>query len=385
MERICLLGASGSVGESALRVLKKFPEKFSLESFSVNTNVVRAKEIIDEFSPEIVCVSDETADKSVLGTRYKNTEIIYGQQNLAGMVKDSSAGTVLTAVVGSVGIMPTVETIKSGKKLAVANKETLVTFGPYIKKLLETSSSVVVPVDSEHNALFQLVENTRRSSIKTLTLTASGGSFRDWPLEKLKNVTVAEALNHPTWNMGPKITIDSAGLINKGLEVIEAHFLFDFDYEDIEIVIHPESIVHGMIELNDGAYLSYNSHPDMMYPIAHSLFYPDSVPEKLHNSKPFSWKQLTFRKPDEKRYPAIRLAYEAGKTGGTAPAVFNAANEVAVESFLNGQIPFLAIPEMIDYSLNNMEITWPDSLEEFLETDRRTRSLAANKIKSRVS
>ncbi|HNN82424.1 MAG TPA: 1-deoxy-D-xylulose-5-phosphate reductoisomerase, partial [Leptospiraceae bacterium] len=227
--------------------------------------------------------------------------------------------------------------------------------------------------DSEHNALFQLVESQKKENIASLTLTASGGSFRDLPLEKLKNVTVEEALNHPTWKMGPKITVDSAGLINKGLEVIEAHFLFGIPYENIEVVIHPESIVHGMLTLIDGATLMYASHPDMIYPIAHSLFYPKMTPKVLIESKPPKWKKLNFWEPNAKRYPALALAYETGKKGGTAPALFNAANEEAVNLFLNKKIQFTQIPEKIDSVLQSIPIEYPEALEPFLEADRKAR------------
>ncbi|HRG45498.1 MAG: 1-deoxy-D-xylulose-5-phosphate reductoisomerase [Leptospiraceae bacterium] len=373
MQRICLLGASGSVGESTLKVLRLFPESFQLYSFSVNSNLDKAKAIIEEFNPSYAVITSEEADKSILGNRFKNTRVLYGAIGMSEIVKMTPVHIVVTAVVGSLGVNPTIAAIEAKKKIAIANKETLVTFGPYINTLLEKYKVTLVPVDSEHNALFQLVESQKRENIASLTLTASGGSFRDLPLEKLKHVTVEEALNHPTWKMGPKITIDSAGLINKGLEVIEAHFLFGFPYEKIEVVIHPESIVHGMIELIDGATLMYASHPDMIYPIAHSLFYPKLTPKLLIESKPPKWKKLNFWEPNAKRYPALALAFETGKKGGTAPALFNAANEEAVNLFLTHKIQFSEIPEKIDSVLQSIVIEYPDELEPFLEADRKAR------------
>ncbi len=373
MQRICLLGASGSVGESTLKVLRLFPEVFQLYSFSVNSNLEKAKAIIEEFNPSYAVITSEEVDKSVMGSRYKNTRVLYGASGMSEIVKMTPVHIVVTAVVGSLGVNPTIAAIEAKKKIAIANKETLVTFGPYINSLLEKYKVTLVPVDSEHNALFQLVESQKRENIASLTLTASGGSFRDLPLEKLKNVTVEEALNHPTWKMGPKITIDSAGLVNKGLEVIEAHFLFGFPYEKIEVVIHPESIVHGMIELIDGATLMYASHPDMIYPIAHSLFYPKLTPKVLIESKPPKWKKLNFWEPNAKRYPALALAFETGKKGGTAPALFNAANEEAVNLFLTHKIQFTQITEKIDSVLQSIVVEYPEELEPFLEADRKAR------------
>lgn len=373
MQRICLLGASGSVGESTLKVIRLFPESFGLYSFSVHSNLEKAKLIIEEFSPSYAVVTSDEVDKTVLGNRYKSTRVLYGASAMSEIVKMTPVHIVVTAVVGSLGVHPTIASIEAKKKIAIANKETLVTFGPYINSLLEKYKVTMVPVDSEHNALFQLVESQKKENIASLTLTASGGSFRDLPLEKLKNVTVEEALNHPTWKMGPKITVDSAGLINKGLEVIEAHFLFGIPYENIEVVIHPESIVHGMLTLIDGATLMYASHPDMIYPIAHSLFYPKMTPKVLIESKPPKWKKLNFWEPNAKRYPALALAYETGKKGGTAPALFNAANEEAVNLFLNKKIQFTQIPEKIDSVLQSIPIEYPEELDPFLEADRKAR------------
>jgi 1-deoxy-D-xylulose-5-phosphate reductoisomerase len=376
MINISLLGASGSVGESCLKVIDRFPDKLKLLNCSIHSNLKKGLEIITKYSPEYLVITDPNADKDFLGTKKNNTVVLYGDTFLNEIVAFQEIDIVVTAIVGAVGIHPTVSAIKANKKIGIANKETLVTFGPYIKSLLKQSKSELIPVDSEHNALFQLIEHKKKENINCITLTASGGSFRDFPVEDLKNVTVEQALKHPTWKMGPKITIDSASLVNKSLEVIEAHFLFDMPYEKIEIVIHPESIVHGIVENKDGSVEMYASHPDMIFPVAHSIFYPNSIPEILIERKPSSFKNLTFKEVDYKRYPALPLAIQSGKTGVTAPCIYNAANEVAVELFLKQEIKFLEITDIIEKTLNKIPISYPESLEEFLEIDSLARKTA---------
>ncbi|GBF50723.1 1-deoxy-D-xylulose 5-phosphate reductoisomerase [Leptospira ryugenii] len=383
MEGICVLGISGSVGQSTVKVLRSFPNFFSLKAFSVHSNIKLAKDLIQEFSPLLVCITDEGA-RQILGDAFLSTKIVYGEEGLDEIVSLSEVRTVVTAIVGSIGARPTITAIKAKKKIAIANKETLVTFGPLINALVEEHGVSMVPVDSEHNALFQLLEKEERNNIRAITLTASGGSFRDLPLDEFKHVTVQQALKHPTWSMGPKITVDSAGLVNKGLEVIEAHFLFGFSYDQIEVVIHPESIAHGLIETKDGACFLYASHPDMIFPIAHSLFYPSKTPKLLLERKPFSWKELHFREPEAKRYPALALAYQAGRAGGTAPAIFNAANEVAVALFLEERIHFTEIPQVIDESLSKVENSFPNDLAGYLEKDREVRNFVLENFKKGV-
>jgi 1-deoxy-D-xylulose-5-phosphate reductoisomerase len=374
MKNIAVLGISGSVGDSTLKVLRRFPGNFRLEAFSVHSNLQKAEECIREFQPKLVCITGSNIDVKSLGTSLGNTKIIYGSEGMEEIATLPSVDVLVTAVVGAIGVKPTIAAIQAGKDIAIANKETLVTFGPLINELLKNSRSKLVPVDSEHNALFQLLEGRKPESIRSIILTASGGSFRDFPLERLQNVTVKEALNHPTWSMGPKITVDSAGLINKGLEVMEAHYLFGYDYDSIGVVIHPQSIIHGLIENKDGAIEAYASHPDMIFPIAHSLFYPESVPQLLIESKPFSWKNLEFREPDPNRYPALELAYRAGRAGGSSTAVFNAANEKACELFLQEKIPFLAIPKLLEAALDSIPTEFPAEIDGYLDVDRRARS-----------
>ncbi|MCW7493391.1 1-deoxy-D-xylulose-5-phosphate reductoisomerase [Leptospira sp. 2 VSF19] len=372
MVGVSVLGISGSVGSSTVKVLRQFKDSFFLRSFSVHSNLDLAKSLIDEFSPEVISITDSKLE-GVLGSKYKSTTVLYGEESLSDLVRLSSVSVVVTAVVGARGVRPTIAAIEAGKKIAIANKETLVTFGPLINRLVAKYNTLMVPVDSEHNALFQLIEREKRSNIRAITLTASGGSFRTLPIEELEHVSVKQALNHPTWSMGPKITVDSAGLINKGLEVIEAHYLFGFSYDEIEVVIHPQSLTHGIIETMDGACLQYTSHPDMIYPIAHSLFYPTPTPKMLMERKPGTWKTLEFFPPDIKRYPGLRLAFQAGRAGGTAPCVFNAANEEAVALFLDEKISFTAIPKLIESALNKIPNTFPSDLEGYLEKDQKTR------------
>lgn len=374
MVGVSVLGISGSVGTSTVKVLRQFRDSFSLRSFSVHSNLDLAKSLMDEFSPEVISITDAKLEGG-LGSKYKSTTILYGEDSLSDLVRLPSVSVVVTAVVGARGVKPTIAAIEAGKKIAIANKETLVTFGPLINRLVAKYNTLMVPVDSEHNALFQLIEREKRSNIRSITLTASGGSFRTLPIEELEHVSVKQALNHPTWSMGPKITVDSAGLINKGLEVIEAHYLFGFSYDEIEVVIHPQSLTHGIIETTDGACLQYTSHPDMIYPIAHSLFYPTPTPKMLVERKPGTWKILEFFPPDLSRYPGLRLAFQAGRAGGTAPCVFNAANEEAVALFLEEKISFTAIPKLIESALNKMENAFPSDLEGYLEKDQKTREL----------
>ncbi|AXR68406.1 1-deoxy-D-xylulose-5-phosphate reductoisomerase [Leptospira mayottensis] len=375
---VSLLGASGSVGESTLRVLRAYPQEFRLHSFSVHSNLEKAREIQKEFSPEFLCVSSAAADRTVLGNKIGKTQVLYGESALCELVREPEVQIVITAIVGSVGLRPTIAAITSGKRLGIANKETLVTSGPLINSLIAKHKTKVVPVDSEHNALFQLLESLNRDSLEKIILTASGGSFRDLSIEQLASVTKEQALHHPTWNMGPKITVDSNGMINKGLEVIEAHFLFGVPYERIEVVIHPQSIAHGIVELKDGASFVYASYPDMIFPIAHSLFHPEPVPKLLRSYSAKDWGKLEFREPDLKRYPGLRLAFEAGKAGGTAPCIFNAANEVAVGLFLKDEIRFVEIPNYISETLDAIEITYPTTLEGYEEADRVARETVQN-------
>ncbi len=380
MKRVCLLGASGSVGDSTLKVLRLYKDEFYLHSFSVHNNLEKAKQIIQEFSPKNLVVSSKAVETRTLGDNFQGCNIFYGEEYLEDISASSEVDIVITAIVGSIGVFPTLAAIRANKKICIANKETLVTFGPYIKNLLKTHPATLIPIDSEHNAIFQLLESKPKSSVQAIILTASGGPFRDRNINTLKDVTIEEALQHPTWKMGPKITIDSAGLVNKSLEVLEAHYLFDFSFEQIEVVIHPQSIVHGIAEFVDGSCTMYASHPDMMFPIAHALKYPHYPTKNIVMRKVHSYQTLNFYEPEPKRYPALQLAYECGKRGGTAPAIFNAANEQAVELFLQKKISFIDIPKKIDEALQKLPIQEPTELLGYLEADSLARKLVKGEI-----
>jgi 1-deoxy-D-xylulose-5-phosphate reductoisomerase len=385
MKNIAVLGISGSVGESTVKVLRQFSKNFRLTAFSVHSNWKRAEELIKEFKPDLVCISESQDGRKPLGDSIAGTRIVYGEEGMEEIASHPKVDCIVTAVVGAVGVKPTIVAIQAGKEIAIANKETLVTFGPLINHLLTSSPSKLIPVDSEHNALFQLLESKKKESIRSIILTASGGSFRNLPIEKLPYVTVEQALKHPTWTMGPKITVDSAGLVNKGLEVIEAHFLFGYSYDQISVVIHPQSIIHGLVENIDGAVEAYASHPDMIFPVAHSLFYPEYVPELLIERRPFSWKELSFLEPDDNRYPALALAYQAGRKGGTAPAIFNAANEMACSLFLEEKISFIDIPMLLAKALDQLTVDYPRDLEGYLYADKEARDFVSNHYQSSLS
>ncbi len=386
-QSLCLLGASGSVGGTTIRYLKRVPG-IRLESVSVHSSLEKLQQLLQEFKPELACISHEDAfDYGIddLKSQFPAVRFFRGAQGLVEMVQESRADTVLTAVVGACGIRATVAGIESGKKIALANKETLVTAGPAIQAhqaFAKNSSSTacIVPVDSEHNSLFQLLEGQNLDHIHRIVLTASGGPFRDWTAEQIQKARREEVLNHPTWTMGPKITVDSAGMINKGLELIEARFLFSCEPEQLDVRIHRNSIVHSMIQLRDGSFHLSCSQPDMIFPVAHTLHYPESVPQAHQEmSFPEAWPALSFEMVDE-RFPGFMLCRKAMAAGGTAPAILNAANEVAVDAFLKDRISFSQIPETIDRALQSMPIQQTTELEELIAADEKTRSDLLQKL-----
>ncbi|HBS05507.1 MAG TPA: 1-deoxy-D-xylulose-5-phosphate reductoisomerase [Leptospiraceae bacterium] len=386
-QSLCLLGASGSVGGTTIRYLKRVPG-IRLESVSVHSSLEKLQQLLQEFRPELACISHEDAfDYGIddLKSQFPAVRFFRGADGLVEMVQESRADTVLTAVVGACGIRATVAGIESGKKIALANKETLVTAGPAIQAhqaFAKNSSSTacIVPVDSEHNSLFQLLEGQNLDHVHRIVLTASGGPFRDWTAEQIQKARREEVLNHPTWTMGPKITVDSAGMINKGLELIEARFLFSCEPEQLDVRIHRNSIVHSMIQLKDGSFHLSCSQPDMIFPVAHTLHYPESVPRAHPEmSFPEAWPALSFEMVDE-RFPGFMLCRKAMAAGGTAPAILNAANEVAVDAFLKDRISFSQIPETIDRALQSMPIQQTTELEELIAADEKTRSDLLQKL-----
>ncbi len=383
---LILLGATGSIGKTTLNYLRRI-KKIKLDAISIHQSIGDLENLIEEFHPRyIVITNEEKYNEFIKKFKKSNIEIYKGQEGLIEVIKNSNADTVLTAVVGASGILSTIEAIKKEKKICLANKETLITAGPIILNLLKNFKSPIIPVDSEHNALFQLMINQNLENVNKIILTASGGPLRDKTLEELKNITMEEVLNHPTWKMGPKITVDSAGLINKGLEVIEAHYLFGFSYNDIEVKIHKNSYVHGMIQLKDGSYMLSISPPNMIFPIAYSLHFPEPLPEILKEHQyPEEWPMISFESVDKKKYIGFDLCIQAGKIGHSAPTILNASNEVAVELFLNKKIHFLDIPSIIQDALNNIPIVKIENIDILIKIDKQTREYVYSKSNEQIN
>lgn len=380
MKNISLLGASGSIGTQTLDVLRSHPDQFRLVAFSVGKNIDYAVKVIQEFSPQIVSVQREE-DVLKLQAVSGNTKIVYGSEGLLEVALHPDAEIVVNAVVGSVGLLPTLRAIEAKKTIGIANKETLVTAGHLVMEAARKHNVSLLPVDSEHSAIFQCLNGENEKRISRLIITASGGSFRDKTRDELHHVTVEDALRHPNWSMGSKITIDSATMMNKGLEVIEAHWLFGIPYEQIDVVLHKESIIHSMVEFEDRSVMAQLGSPDMRVPIQYALTYPDRLP--LSDTKRLNlWEMgtLHFEKMNQERFRCLRFAYEAGKTGGSMPAVMNAANEVAVEAFLQKRIGFLTVEDLIEKAMNHHNVIARPSLEEILEIDATTRRFVMEQI-----
>ncbi|MGG1655178.1 1-deoxy-D-xylulose-5-phosphate reductoisomerase [Geobacillus thermopakistaniensis] len=375
MKYISILGASGSIGTQTLDVIRAHPDEFRLAAASVGKNIEAARRLIAEFSPSLVAVADRDAYE-VLYREYRGrTTIVYGEEGLIEAAVCPQADVVVTAVVGSVGLVPTLKAIEAGKAIALANKETLVVAGHLVMAAAKRRGVPLLPVDSEHSAIFQCLQGERMEQVDKLILTASGGSFRDKTRRELAHVTVEEALRHPNWSMGAKITIDSATMMNKGFEVIEAHWLFGLPYERIEVVLHRESIIHSLVQFRDTSVLAQLGTPDMRVPIQYALAYPKRLP--LPSAKPLdliSLGALHFAPVDFDRYRCLRLAYEVGKRGGSLPTVLNAANEEAVAAFLAGRIPFLAIEEWIERALERHRPVSDPQLEDIREIDADARA-----------
>jgi len=378
MKKILILGSTGSIGTNALELIRNNREQYQVVGISGNKNIDLLKKQIEEFKPISIYVGSEQ-DAIYLKKEYSFIkEVYFGENGLAELSKNSDYDIILTAVSGAIGIDATVEAIKRGKRIALANKETMVSAGIYINKLLkEYPKAEIVPVDSEHSALFQSLQGFKKENLKKLIITASGGTFRGKDLAYLENVTVEQALKHPNWSMGKKITIDSSTLVNKGLEVIEAHELFNVDYDDIEVVIHPQSIIHSMVEYVDGSIIAQMGVANMKTPILYAFTYP----EKEYNSSInfldlIKNNNLTFEEADRKVLKGIDLAYRAGRIGDTMPTVFNASNEIAVELFMKKQIKFLDIYRIIEEAMNSHQVltlNTDNALNVIKEVDREIR------------
>ena len=378
MKKILILGSTGSIGTNALELIRNNREHYQVIGISGNKNIELLKKQIEEFKPTFIYVGTEQ-DALNLKKEYSFLkEVYFGENGLAELSKNSDYDIILTAVSGAIGIDATVEAIKREKRIALANKETMVSAGIYINKLLkEYPKAKIVPVDSEHSALFQSLQGFKKEDVKKLIITASGGTFRGKDLAYLENVTVEQALKHPNWSMGKKITIDSSTLVNKGLEVIEAHELFNIDYDDIKVVIHPQSIIHSMVEYVDGSIIAQMGVANMKTPILYAFTYPE---KEFNSSINFldliKNNNLTFEEADRKTFKGIDLAYRAGKTGDTMPTVFNASNEIAVELFMKKKIKFLDIYRIIEESMNSHQVVTlniDNALNIIKEVDRETR------------
>lgn len=371
MKKIAILGSTGSIGTQTLDVVRAHSDELEVVALAAGSNKERLKEQIREFHPELVSLSDEKkAQELKEELAGEAVEVVCGMDGLIEVAGIDSADVVVTAVVGMMGILPTMEAIRKGKDIALANKETLVTAGHLIIPMAREYGVSILPVDSEHSAIFQCLQGEPKKALDKILLTASGGPFRGKSAEFLETVTLEDALNHPNWSMGPKITIDSSTMMNKGLEVMEAKWLFGVDYSQIEVVIQPQSIIHSMVQYIDGAVIAQLGTPDMRVPIEYALFYPErrSLPgDRLDFSK---LSQITFEKPDYKVFRGLSLAIEAGKTGGTMPTVFNAANERAVAKFLKGEIKYTDIVRSIEKCMDAHKVSAHPDLEEILATEQ---------------
>ena len=380
MKNITVLGVTGSIGMQTVDVVKNHLDKFKIVAMSAGYNIKQVEEILEMIDVEYVCVVQKK-DAQYLQEKYPDLKVTYGQEGLIKIATLPQMDIVLNAIVGFAGLVPTIEAIKAKKDIALANKETLVVAGHIITKLVKENNVRLLPVDSEHSAIFQSLNGEKHQQIKRIILTASGASFRDKSRDELIGVTVEEALNHPNWSMGAKITIDSATLFNKGLEVIEAKWLFDVSYDQIDVLIHPESIIHSMVEFVDTSVIGQLGNPDMRLPIQYALTYPDR--DVLVNGESLDLAKiasLTFKKPDLDRFKALALAYKSGRTGGSMPCVLNGANEMANELFRNNKIEFLQIEELVEKALKAHQVISDPTLEQLVEVDSWARNFVLKEI-----
>ncbi|MBQ7454016.1 MAG: 1-deoxy-D-xylulose-5-phosphate reductoisomerase [Selenomonadaceae bacterium] len=384
MTRIAILGSTGSIGTQALDVVRHLPEEFSVEVLAANSNVELFTKQIEEFKPRLAVLADEAAYKKLSEKKFFGTELAGGRQAFIDAATVDGVEIVLTSMSGFAGLEPTLKAIACGKNIALANKETLVVAGELVTKSARAHGVKILPVDSEHGAFFQCLQGEDSRTIEKLLLTASGGPFRGKKRTDLLNATVNEVLAHPTWNMGKKITVDSASLVNKGLEVIEAKFLYGVTYDQIQVVVHPQSIVHSMVEFRDGSIIAQLASTDMRLPIQYALTYPRRLPAPVKRLDFWQMNALTFEKPDVETFLGLKFAYEAGKVGGTLPCTFNAANEVAVNAFLRGQIKFLNIYDVIEEAMTRRPVTQNPTLEDLLAEDAETRRLAEKFIEEEI-
>ncbi len=384
MQSITILGSTGSIGVSALKVIRSLPGRFRIYGLACNRNLDLLSQQISEFMPAAVAVGDSSA----IGTQqfrdikslYKNVEFLEGERGITELAA-RSCDTVVSSIVGSAGLAPSLAALKGCSRLALANKETLVMAGDIFMKLAADKNVELIPVDSEHSAVFSLMRNLEQRDVERIILTASGGSLRDYPVGGLEHVTPEIALKHPTWSMGSKITIDSATMMNKGLEVIEAHHLFAMDYDRISVIIHPESVVHSMVETTDGAVYAHLGVTDMVFPILGALTYPEKLKNSFGRLDLAAVGSLNFKKHDSAKYPALDLCYGAGRTGGNAPAVLNAANEIAVYAFLDRKIGYMDIVRIVEKTMSRVSFIHAPGIDDIFESHRDAVETALGIIK----
>jgi 1-deoxy-D-xylulose-5-phosphate reductoisomerase len=376
MKKIAVLGSSGSIGQSTLAVARSLPHKFKVVALSVNSDIVKLKQQIDEFGPRLVCVRDKESAYKLQARVSSSVKVFCGEEGLDELVKDKQIEQVMFAISGAAALEPLISAIKAGKDIALANKEAIVMAGPIIMRLAQKHKVRILPVDSEQSAIWQSLGAQSPSNVRRVYLTASGGPLRSLPRNKFKQVTIEEVLRHPRWKMGKKITVDSATLMNKGLELLEAMFLFNLRVEKIKILIHPEALIHSMVEFNDGVIMAQLSVTDMRIPIQYALSYPERLPNSLSGIDFYRLDKLHFEKPDLKKFPSLVLAYQAAEELGTMPAVLNAANEESVNNFLNKKINFLSIPKIVDNVMQRHQKKDNPGLDDILSADAWAREEA---------
>ncbi|ROQ93539.1 1-deoxy-D-xylulose-5-phosphate reductoisomerase [Desulfosoma caldarium] len=378
-KRLSILGSTGSIGVNTMEVACGFPDRFEIVGLAAGRNVERLAHQIQRVKPRWVAVQDRDAASALerqLPAGHGKLEIFWGQEGYCRVASQDDVDMVVSAIVGAAGLLPTLAAVAAGKDVALANKETLVIAGEVVTRMLESTGGRLLPVDSEHSAIFQALQGNPRTAVKRLLLTASGGPFFGKTLEDLATVTPQAALRHPNWSMGPKITIDSATLMNKGLEVIEAHWLFQVPVDAVAVHIHPESIVHSMVEYVDGSVIAQLGVPDMKIPIAYALSYPERLPVQVPSLDLLALRSLTFYPPDVETFPCLNLAYRAARMGGTMPAVLNAANETAVDAFLSGRLAFTDIAALIARVMDAHDVMPADTVQRIQEADRWARETA---------
>lgn len=379
---IAILGSTGSIGTQALEVLEQYPNYFDLQVITANRNADLLIEQAKKHHPNTVVIADESLYEKVKDALWDDDIHVYaGADALSQVVSSNEVHTVLTAMVGYSGLKPTIAAIEAKKTIALANKETLVVAGELIKKMALENNVAIYPVDSEHSAIFQCLTGEFQNPIEKIYLTASGGPFRGFTTEQLQSVTRAQALKHPNWSMGAKITIDSASMMNKGLEVIEAKWLFDLRPDQVDVIVHPQSIVHSLVQFEDGSMKAQWGLPDMKLPIQYALTYPDRFPTKFERFNFMDYPELTFEKPDPKTFRNLQLAYDAMDAGGTMPCALNAANEIAVQAFLEEKISFLQIAEINEKTMHATATEGTPGLEDFVAIDSEARAFATGLIK----